>query len=50
MAFSQIVKTLVQPSIKMITLSDYDTSTEGTPGGVIRQGKRVKLPDDQGPP
>ena len=39
MAFSQIVKTLVQPSIKMITLSDYDTSSEGTPDGVIRQGK-----------
>ncbi len=39
MAFSQIVKTLQQPTIKQITLSDYDTSAEGQEKGTIRQSK-----------
>lgn len=39
MAFSQIVKTLQQPSIKLITLSDYDTSSDSQEKGIIRQGK-----------
>jgi hypothetical protein len=43
MAFSQIVKTLVQPTIKMITLSDIDTSVDGEGLGAIQINKN--LPD-----
>jgi hypothetical protein len=39
MAFSQIIKTLQQPSIKLTTLSDYDTSSDSQEKGIIRQGK-----------
>ena len=43
MAFNQIVKTSQQPSIKLITLSDYDTSAEGQEKGLLRH--RISSPD-----
>jgi hypothetical protein len=43
MSFSQIVKTLRQPTVKLITLSDYDTSATGEGLGGIQRSKQ--LPD-----
>lgn len=39
MAFDQIVKTLRQPTINLIKLSDYDTSADGQTKGILKQGK-----------
>jgi hypothetical protein len=39
MAFKQIIKTYSQPSIKLITLDDFDNSAESTTPSITRKSK-----------
>lgn len=42
MAFKQIIKTQVQPSIKLITLDDFDNSEDSTTPAITRKNKNAQ--------
>ena len=42
MGFNQVIKTHIQPSIKLITLDDFDNSAESTTPAITRRNKTVQ--------